>query len=78
MILTKRPRSKACLAEAQLRKALTCEPAAPVQVRFMLGKLLYRRDRSDEGRALLEQVLQSADTPPSLREETKALLAETT
>jgi hypothetical protein len=65
------------LAEAQLRKSLSCKPAAPVQVRFMLGKLLYRRDRSDEGTALLHEVVQSADAPPPLREQAAALLAET-
>jgi hypothetical protein len=64
------------LAEAQLRKSLSCEPAAPVQARFMLGKLLYRRDRSDEGIALLRAVLQSGDAPASLRDEAAALLTE--
>jgi hypothetical protein len=67
----------AVLAEAQLRKALACEPAAPVQARFMLGKLLYRRDREAEGSALLDQVLQSPDTPLRLREEAESLLQST-
>lgn len=65
------------LAEDQLRKALSCEPAAPVQVRFMLGKLLCRRDRQAQGMALLNQVLQSPDAPPRLREEAESLLQST-
>jgi tetratricopeptide (TPR) repeat protein len=65
------------LAEDQLRKSLSCEPAAPVQARFMLGKLLCRRDQPDEGIALLKQILQSHDASPRLREEAESLLQST-
>jgi len=64
------------LAEDQFRKALTCEPAAPAPVRFMLGKLLVRRGQLDEGRAHLQQFLRSPDAPAPLRKEAEALLAE--
>jgi hypothetical protein len=65
------------LAEAQFRKSLTCEPPAPIQVRFMLGRLLYRRGPKDEGAAMLEAVMKSPETPASLRKEIEVLLAGT-
>jgi hypothetical protein len=64
------------LAEAQLRKALVCEPAAPVQVRLMLGNLLVRRGQRIEGAELLREVLRSPQLPGPLREQVESILAE--
>ena len=64
------------LAEVQLRKALACGPAAPIQVRFMLGKLLVRRGRHAEGGELLREAVRSPQLPGPLREEAEAILAE--
>lgn len=64
------------LAEHQLRKSLSCEPAAPAAARFMLGKLLCRRGKRGEGAPLLEQFLRAPDGPARLRDEAAAILAE--
>jgi len=64
------------LAEVQLRKALVCEPPAPVKVRFMLGKLLVRRGRRAEGAELLREAVRSPQLPGPLREEAESILAE--
>jgi hypothetical protein len=64
------------LAEVQLRKALVCEPTAPAQVRFMLGKLLVRRGRRAEGGELLREAVRSPQLLGPLREEAELILAE--
>lgn len=64
------------LAEAQFRKALSCQPEVPSQVKFMLGRLLVRRRQGVEGAALLQEVMQATDVTERVRREARALIAE--
>ncbi len=64
------------VAEAQLERALRCEPPPPPQVRLMLGRIYLRTGRSDEARPLLAALAGDPQLVEPIRAEALALLAE--
>ena len=62
-------------AERQLWRASSGSPDPGFQVAFMLGRLLVKRGRPDEGRPFLERVLRDPHAPGPLRDEAQRLLS---
>ncbi len=62
-------------AERQLRRANSGEPPSDFQVWLMLGRLLLKRGRPDEGRPLLERVVAAPQAPEGARAAARSLLA---